>query len=116
MSLKGSYTPGTGRGLYPINGAVNNISVSKNQWQRYQQVLPAGYKTLTVTISGGTGDADLYLRHGAQPTLSLHDCRPWKGGNNETCTQTNPAAGTWFIGLNGYANTSGVNLTLSAKP
>lgn len=117
LSLTGTYTPkSTGGGLDPINGEVNNISVGKSQWKHYQQVLPAGYKTLTVTISGGTSDADLYLRHGAQPTLSLHDCRPCKGGNNETCTQTNPAAGTWFIGLNGYAVTFGVNMVVSAKP
>ncbi len=117
LSLTGSYTPkATGGGLEPINDSASNLSIGHGQWLGEQQVLPAGYKTLNVTISGGTGDADLYLRHGVQPTKLLHGCRPWKDGSNETCTISNPKAGTWFIGLYGYAATAGLNLSLSARP
>ena len=30
-------------------------------------------------MSGGTGDADLYVRAGSKPTTSTYDCRPYKG-------------------------------------
>ena len=37
---------------------------------------------------GGTGDADMYVRSGSQPTTSTYNCRPYLSGNNETCTRT----------------------------
>ena len=33
---------------------------------------------------GGTGDGDLYVRFGSQPTTSAYDCRPYASGNAET--------------------------------
>ncbi len=77
---------------------------------QYEIDVPAGQATLTVTIQGGTGDADLYVRAGAAPTLTSYDCRPYITGNSETCTLTTPAAGPWYIMLNGYAAYSGVTL------
>jgi serine protease len=65
---------------------------------------------LTVTMSGGTGDADMYVREGSQPTTSSYDCRPYRNGNNETCTFSNPGAGTWHISIRGYSAYSGVSL------
>lgn len=73
--------------------------------------VPSGQASLKVTISGGTGDADLYLQSGARPTLTSYVCRPYTSGNSETCTVTSPAAGNWYIMLNGYAAYSGVTLT-----
>jgi serine protease len=71
--------------------------------------------SFTVTISGGSGDADLYVRQGSQPTTSTYDCRPYKSGNAETCTFTNPQAGTWHIGLRAYSTFSGVTLDAQYK-
>ncbi|MET1256878.1 PPC domain-containing protein [Aliikangiella maris] len=99
-----------------MNETVNNVSVNQGQWTRYTQELPAGYSTMTVSISGGFGDADMYVRHGAQSTSSSYDCRPYKSGNNETCTFNNPAAGTWYIDLYGYSSASGITLNLQANP
>jgi hypothetical protein len=75
--------------------------------------VPTGQTTLTVTLSGGTGDADLYVRSGTAPTLTTYDCRPYLTGNGETCSFTNPAAGNWYIMLNGYAAYSGASLKAS---
>jgi hypothetical protein len=76
--------------------------------------VPAGVATLTVAMSGGTGDADLYVdlyvRAGSRPTLAAFDCRPYVSGNGETCTFTKPVAGSWFIMLNGFTAYSGVTL------
>ena len=73
--------------------------------------VPAGRSQLVVRITGGSGDADLYVRNGAAPTLTLWDYRPYLGGNEETVTIGNPAAGDWFIMLDAFASYSGVTLT-----
>ena len=62
-------------------------------------------------MAGGTGDADLDVRHGSQPTTSDWDCRPFQFGNNETCTLANPAAGTWHIMIRAFSAFDGVSLT-----
>ena len=53
---------------------------------------------------------DLYVKFGSAPTLTSFDCRPFINGNNETCTFANPQAGTWYIGVRGYAAFSGVSV------
>ena len=73
--------------------------------------VPTGQTSLTITISGGTGDADLYVQAGTKPTLTSYACRPYKSGNAETCTFTPPTAGTYWVMLNAYAAYSGVTLT-----
>lgn len=54
-------------------------------------------------MTGGTGDADLYVRRGAQPTTATYDCRPFLTGSNEACSFNNPTAGDYFVMLNGFA-------------
>ncbi|MFC3032037.1 M4 family metallopeptidase [Pseudoalteromonas fenneropenaei] len=115
VSLTGSYTTGGDPGTDPINRTESNVSVARNGWTRFTQDLAAGYSNLTVTISGGTGDADLYVNFGSQSTTTSYLCRPYKNGNSETCTFTNPQAGTWYIDLRGYSAASGVTLNISAN-
>lgn len=117
VSLTGSYTaPGNGGGATGGSASVSDISVSRRQWQYYTIDIPAGMSTLDFVMSGGTGDADLHIRQGSQPTLSQYDCRPYESGNNETCSFTNPAAGTWHIGIYGYRASSGMDLTVTYNP
>ena len=116
LSLTGSYSEGSTGNNDPINDSVDNVSISQGQWQRYTQVIPAGYTDMTISISGGTGDADLYIRHGAQSTTSLYDCRPYKNGNSESCSFSAPAEGTWYIDVYGYQAVSSLTLTLEANP
>ena len=98
----------------PANNAVlldlTNLSGARSSFVKRQVTVPAGTASFTVVIQGGTGDADLYVRAGTTPTTTKYDCRPYKEGNAETCTFSNPTAGTWFIGLRGYAAYSGVSL------
>jgi vibriolysin len=72
--------------------------------------VPAGQSTLTFTISGGTGDVDMYVQLGAHPSETVYQCRPYLSGNAETCTFTPPSAGTYYVGLRAYAAYSGVTL------
>ena len=77
----------------------------------YTVTIPAGTTKLVVATSGGTGDADLYVRLGSAPTTSTYTCRPYLSGNNETCTINSPAAGAvYYIGVRAYTAYSGVNL------
>lgn len=113
VSLTGSYNEGNT--AEPINRVENNISVAANNWSRYTQNLDAGYSSFTVNISGGNGDADLYVNFASPSTESVYQCRPFKNGNLETCNIDNPQAGTWFIDLKGYSSASGVTLSITAQ-
>ncbi len=114
VSLTGSYTGGS-TGPTPINDSLSGLSVGAGQWAQYTQELGAGYSTMTVSIAGGTGDADLFVKHGSTPTATSYDCRPYKNGNAESCTLPSPAQGTWHIGLNGYTTAAGITLTVTAN-
>jgi serine protease len=97
----------------PTTSQVNNISVAASTWKYYTLAVPAGKTNLTINISGGTGDADLYVRRGANPTTSTYDCRPYKTGSTESCGFTNPVAATYHIGIRAYSTVSGLTLKTS---
>jgi hypothetical protein len=94
-------------------GTVTDISVASGEMKLWTLGVASGSSSLDVSISGGIGDADLYLKRGAEPTTSSYDCRPYSAGNNENCNVTNPAADTYHIGIRGYAAASGVTMTWS---
>jgi Zn-dependent metalloprotease len=93
------------------SGVAVSIAGSSGSKKYYSLDVPAGKSSLTFAMSGGTGDADLYVKFGALPTASTYDCRPYTGGNAESCPFTNPAAGTWYVMVNGYSTYSGATLT-----
>lgn len=95
---------------------VTGLSGSRRTWQYFTfPVTDAdGYDLLDISISGGSGDADLYTRLGAKPTLSLYDCRPYLAGNNEQCASS-ATAGTWNIGIYPYRNYSGLSLVAHVR-
>jgi len=109
LSLLGSYTVSSGGGNSG-GETINNISASKGQWYYKNFTLPNGVSSLDVSISGGSGDADLYLRKGSNPTTSSYECRPYKSGNAESCSISNPSESQWYIGLKAYESFD--NLTL----
>ncbi|SFC00686.1 PA domain-containing protein [Pseudoalteromonas denitrificans DSM 6059] len=118
VSLTGSYTADSGNGgiVQPVNETINDVSVSRRSWTRYTFDLAEGYADLNVAISGGTGDADLYVTQGRQSTSSSYDCRPFENGNSESCAFTTPTAGKWYIDIYGYSAASGMTLKLEATP
>jgi Zn-dependent metalloprotease len=83
----------------------------------YSYTIPSGTTKLVVAISGGTGDADLYVRAGSAPTTSSYTCRPYLSGNAETCTINSPTVGTtYYWNVRAYAAFSGVNLKATKSP
>ena len=96
--------------------ARTGLSGATGSQQFFKITIPAGVTSLRFEMSGGTGDADLYVRRGARPTLDVFDCAPFAGGNAETCTFNNPAAGTWYVLLDAFAAYSGVRLVATVTP
>lgn len=94
------------------------LSAAKNSWLHHYIDVAANQAKLEVVQSGGSGDADLYLQYNAQPGLQSYQCRPYVGGNAESCTINNPAAGRWYVSSYGYSSFSNVSVTatVSAKP
>jgi hypothetical protein len=118
-----TFTISTGGVNILQNGSPRaNLTGAKGSVTYYQIYVPAGQSALTISISGGTqsGDCDLYVRRGSQPTRSTYDYRPYLSGSNETVSVSSPAGGDWFIMLYGYTAYSGVTLTATysatAKP
>jgi len=103
---------GGGGGTVLQNGvALSNQSGATGTELRYTMVVPSGASNLRFVSSGGTGDADLYVRFGSAPTTTTYDCRPFLNGNNETCNITTAQAGTYHVMLRGFSAFSGVSLT-----
>jgi serine protease len=124
VTLKGSYSTGGGGGGCTPSGTVlcsgstvTGLAASTGSWSPiYSIVIPSGATKLTVTISGSTGDADLYVRAGAAPTTTSYTCRPYLTGDNETCTITSPTVGsTYYMGVRAYQTYSGVSLTATIQ-
>jgi hypothetical protein len=101
--------PSTGNVLQ--NGVpVSGISGTTGSQQFWTMNVPQGASNLQFQTSGGTGDADLYVRFSSAPTTSTYDCGPVTGDNNEICSFASPAVGTWHVMIDGYASYSGATL------
>jgi hypothetical protein len=96
--------------ILALDNSLNNLSGTIGSQTLYKITIPAGLTALQISISGGTGDCDLYVKFNSPPTLDSWDYCPYVNGNNETVNISNPTAGDWYIMLNGYNNYSGVTL------
>lgn len=76
----------------------SNLSAASAQDRVYLAVyLPAGRSNLRLLMSGGSGDADIYVRAGDWPTDTVFDQAPRLTGNVETVTVAAPATGWHYI-------------------
>ncbi|MGH8073338.1 MAG: M20/M25/M40 family metallo-hydrolase, partial [Lysobacter sp.] len=89
---------------------VSGLSAGTGSDVVYTLEVPQGASDLDFVISGGNGDADLYVNFGSTPTDSSYDCRPYRSGNAETCSFAAPQAGTWHVRVKAYQAFSGVGL------
>ncbi|MGB1560245.1 MAG: pre-peptidase C-terminal domain-containing protein [Sinimarinibacterium flocculans] len=90
--------------------AMSGLSGASGSEQIYRLAVPAGASNLQISISGGSGDADLYVQFGTPPTLGSFDCRPYLVGNSESCDFPAPDEGDWFVMVQGYSAYSGLTL------
>ncbi|WP_018350561.1 collagenase [Longispora albida] len=91
----------------------NGFSANKGDLVYFYVYLPAGVTTLTVTTSGGTGNADLYYNSGAWATRTKYSARSVTAGNGETLTVKNPSAGYRYVSL--YATDSFSNVSIATQ-
>ncbi|MCX4028586.1 M4 family metallopeptidase [Endozoicomonas sp. SM1973] len=77
--------------------------------------VPAGKSLLKVEMSGGSGDADMYVLRNGKPSRTNYDCRPYQWGNDEVCNFTRPASGKYQIMIRGYSSYKGVTLKATYK-
>lgn len=101
-------TPGTGD-----SKTFTDLGQDRGGWLTTDFEIPAGISQLTVTITGGTGDADLYLNYGSSASAagSSATCVSENSANEEICTINNPTEGTWYLGMYAYRTFSGATLT-----
>ncbi|QHD55000.1 S8 family peptidase [Shewanella algae] len=93
------------------NGVGISVSGVQGSSNYFYIDVPAGAADLNIDLAGGSGDADLYVSQGSKPTLNSYQCRPYKSGNNESCSFSSPAEGRWYVMLQGYSTYSGATLT-----
>lgn len=98
--------PGGGNGNDQVL-KEENVTVAQGEWKHFGPFsdVASGFAVAMT----GTGDADLYVRKGAQPTSSAYDCRPYGGDSNENCAPA--GAGPWYVSVHGY-RASTVKLTI----
>ncbi|MEO6688693.1 MAG: M9 family metallopeptidase, partial [Dokdonella sp.] len=78
----------------------SNLAAAAANARVYLTILvPAGKHALHLDMSGGSGDADVYVRAGSWPTESVFDAAPQLVGNDESVTITNPAGGWYYLML-----------------
>src|SRR5207245_2838099 len=100
----------------PIVTSFGTIAAPEASERRFTVDVPAGASNLTVTLRGGTGDADLYVKFGAPPTETDNDCASNQGGpggqTEETCVLV-ATPGTWHILVTAFSDIS--NVTVEAR-
>jgi bacillolysin len=96
----------------PLTNGVTltNLSGATGSQTYYYLDVPANLP-VAFTLSSGTGDADMYVKFGSQPTTTSYGCRPYLTGNNETCNMAaQTTTGRYHVMLNAYSTYSGVSL------
>lgn len=95
---------------------LTGLTGAEGSRRLYKIAVPAGQTLLTVTTELGEGDVDLYVRLGAVPSTGNSNCISNDVDNNESCEETNPVAGDWYILLLGWEDYNGVTLTATVTP
>ncbi len=96
--------------------AKTGLSGAAGSSQTYTLAVTAGATKLKFVTSGGTGDADIYVKFGSAPTTTSYDCKSEGSTNAETCSIATAKAGTYYVLVKGYKAYSGLSLTGSFTP
>ncbi|MFD9124586.1 M9 family metallopeptidase [Kitasatospora sp. NPDC059571] len=77
----------------------SNLAATTGNYAYLYLWVPAGTARLTVTSSGGTGNADLYYSGTGWATTTSYTARSAAAGNTESLTVANPHAGWNYVSL-----------------
>ena len=86
------------------------LSATASQTLDFTLEVPANANNLKFTSSGGSGDADMFVKFGSPPSETVNDCKSTGSTNAETCTIATPTAGTYHVRLKAYSAFSGLSL------
>ncbi len=99
---------------WTVISTVSNVSGATGSSTRFSHVTPVGATAMRFALSGGTGDADMYVKFGSAPTTTSYDCKSEGATTTESCTITGAKQGTYYVLLSGYAAFSGSTYTVSS--
>ena len=89
---------------------ITALSLRTNGKVLYSLKIPAGHSDLTFTLSGGTGDGDIWLKYGAAPTIDDYDLRSDGPGSDELIRVARPKAGTYYLLVTAFKTVKGATL------
>jgi fibronectin type 3 domain-containing protein len=83
-------------------GQTTSGSIILGRSMYYRISVPEGALQL-LAQTNGSGNVDLFMRHGTQPTRNTADCRSTNDTTAERCVFFAPAPGDWYIMVYGNA-------------
>ncbi|MER5730635.1 collagenase [Streptomyces sp. NPDC002138] len=93
----------------------DNLAAATGNYSYHFVYLPAGVKQLTITSSGGAGNADLYYSGSGWATTGSYQAKSTNAGNGESLTIDNPPSGWVYFSLAAAQDFSGVSVSTQAK-
>ncbi len=90
-------TPRPTGGTLTNGVAATGSAASTGSVLQYTMVVPAGASSLNFTTTGGTGDADMYVKFGSAPTNTVVRLPSVHTGNAETCNIATAQVGTYYV-------------------
>ncbi|HEX2208086.1 MAG TPA: S8 family serine peptidase [Longimicrobium sp.] len=96
--------------LLTIGTPRTGISGAQGSERFYAVHVPLNAASLRIATTGGTGDADLYVRYGALPSTGTYDCVSAGGTNEDACQSSAPVPGTYYVMVRGYLSYSGLSI------
>jgi hypothetical protein len=103
-----------GTGL--TSGVGVTVGGTTGQQFLFRIYVPPGKTNLDFTLSGGTGDMDIFVQQSNPPDNSGSGLHSWNSGNGENVAVANPGTGTWYCLVDVYAAGSGATLVATLTP
>ncbi len=120
LHASGGYHDVTLRAVYSSSGTptslhdgvpLTGLSGALGSEACYVLDVPDDVSGINFSLSGGTGDCDMYIKKGARPTTSNWDYRSAGPGNSESMfVSASDMTGPWYILLVATQAYSGVTL------
>ena len=104
-----------GSGAKPLQNGVAEAGLAgaTGTFQHFYIDVPAGATAFKIQLSGGSGDADLYVRYGAEASRTTYDYRSIEVGNTEEVIPSPITGGRWYVAVYAYSAFSGADLVAS---
>ncbi|MCX4781996.1 collagenase [Streptomyces sp. NBC_01264] len=103
--------PGTDVRVLGADCSRSNVSATAGNYRYFYVNVPAGTGSLKISVSGGTGNADLYYSPTTWATTGNHTARSAQSGNTETLTVNNPPAGYLYVSLHAAQDFAGATVS-----